>query len=108
MQATGDDPFMLSPHITVPAEKYNRIGIRMKVSDGEPTGGQLFFVTDADADWSEAKSLVFDVTSDGEYHDYVLDMSTVDGWAGVTTQLRLDPVWTQGKNIQVDIIAFVE
>jgi hypothetical protein len=108
MESTGDDPFMLSAPVTVPADKYNRLGIRMKVSAGGATGGQLFFVTDADSDWDEAKSLIFDVSIDDEYHDYELDMSMVEGWKGVITQLRLDPVWNQGKNIDIDIIAFIE
>ena len=80
----------------------------MNVSAGGGTGGQIFFVTDADSDWDEAKSLVFDVIGDGEYHDYELDMSTVEGWKGVITQLRFDPVWGQGRTIDVDIIAFIE
>jgi hypothetical protein len=108
MESTGDDPFMVSSPITVPADEYNQLGIRMKISDGGSTGGQLFFVTDADSEWSESKSLVFDVIGDGEYHDYVLDLSTVEGWAGLITQLRLDPVWDQGRIIDVDIIAFIE
>ena len=74
----------------------------------ERRGGQLFFVTDADSDWDEAKSLIFDVIGDGEYHDYVLDMSTVEGWAGVITQMRLDPVESQGRTIDIDIITFIE
>jgi hypothetical protein len=108
MESTGDDPFMLSAPVTIPADEYNRLGIRMKVSAGGGTGGQLFFVTDADSEWSESKSLIFDVIGDGEYHDYELDMSTVEGWKGVITQLRLDPVWDSGRAIDIDIIAFIE
>jgi hypothetical protein len=99
---------MLSSPVTVPADEYNRLGIRMKVSAGGGTGGQLFFVTDTDSDWDEAKSLVFDVIGDGEFHDYELDLSTVDGWSGLIRQLRLDPVWDGGRAIDVDIIAFIE
>ena len=80
----------------------------MKISDGGLTGGQLFFVTDADSDWNEAKSLYFNVHSDGEYHDYELDLSAVEGWAGVITQLRLDPVESQNRTIDIDIIAFIK
>ena len=108
MQSTGDDPFMFSPLITVPADDYNRLGIRMKVSSGGSTGGQLFFVTDADPDWDEGKSLLFDVASDGDYHDYVLDMSTIKRWGGLITQMRFDPVGSQGRVIEIDIIAFIE
>ena len=108
MKTTGDDPYLVSAPITVPADEYNRLGIRMKISDGGLTGGQLFFVTDADSDWNEAKSLYFNVHSDGEYHDYELDLSAVEGWAGVITQLRLDPVESQNRTIDIDIIAFIK
>lgn len=108
MESTGDDPYMISPPVTVPADEYNRLGIRMKVSTGGSTTGQLFFVTDADSEWDESKSLVFNVTGDSEYHEYELDISTVAGWTGVITQLRLDPVEGKGKTVDVDIIAFIE
>jgi len=108
MSSTGDDPYMVSPPVTVPAVEYNRLGIRMKISDGGLTGGQLFFVTDADPAWDEAKSLYFNVHSDGEYHDYELDLSTVEGWAGVITKLRFDPVESPGRTVDIDMIAFVE
>ena len=108
MESTGNDPYMFSEPITVPAYKYQKIGIRMRVSPGGSTIGQLFFVTDADSDWDEEKSLVFDVIGDGEYHDYILDMSTVNNWAGVITEMRLDPVTSRDRTIEIDIIAFVE
>lgn len=108
MQSTGEDPYLVSSSMTVPAAEYNKIGIRMKVSNGGSTSGQLFFVTDADPDWDERKSLRFDVIGDGEFHDYQLDLSAVDAWAGVIRQLRLDPAEGQGKSIEVDIIAFIE
>ena len=107
MLSSGDDPYLLSSPITVSAAEHDKMGLRMRVSGGA-TVGQLFFVTDADPDWSEAKSLLFDVESDGEYHDYELDLSTVDPWAGVVTQLRLDPVEGDGKSVDIDIIAFIE
>jgi hypothetical protein len=108
MQSTGDDPYMISPNITVPTGEYNLLGVRMKVSDGGWTSGQLFFVTDVDPEWNEAKSFRFDVIGDGEYRDYELDLSTVEEWAGAITQLRLDPVEVQGSSIDIDIIAFIE
>lgn len=107
MLSSGDDPYLLSSPITVSAAEHDKMGLRMRVSGGA-TVGQLFFLTDADPDWSEAKSLLFDVESDGEFHDYELDLSTVETWAGVVTQLRLDPVEGDGKSVDIDIIAFIE
>lgn len=108
MHTTGGDPFFLSPTFFVPAEDYPRIGIRMKANGGGQTGGQIFFITEDDTEWDEAKSLVFDVTADGQFHDYVLDFSTVAGWKGVITQIRFDPVWETPQDVEIDIISFVE
>ncbi|MEJ2756920.1 MAG: hypothetical protein P8046_00430 [Anaerolineales bacterium] len=108
MHATGGDPYFLSPTFYLPAEDYDRIGIRMKANGGRNTGGQVFFITEDDPDWDEAKSLVFDVTADGQFHDYVLDFSTVTGWHGIITQLRFDPVWEVTQDVEIDMISFVE
>ena len=53
---------------------------------------QLCFITEADPEWSETKSLVFEVASDGEFNDYALDMAEAEGWHGVVTHLRFNPV----------------
>jgi hypothetical protein len=108
MHTLGADPHMISAPIQVSAQDYSRIGIRMRVSDGSPTDGQLFFTTDADQDWGERKSLLFEVIVDGEYHDYILDLSEVAEWAGLITQLRLDPASAGGLDIDIDVFAFIE
>jgi hypothetical protein len=107
-KTSGDDPYMISPPVEVPADEYHRLGIRMRVSAGDPTNGQLFFITDTDTDWGEEKSLTFDVPGDGEIHDYILDPSTIKEWNGLITQMRLDPVASKGRDIEIEIIAFVE
>jgi hypothetical protein len=107
MQSIGDDPSFHSPSISVPANEFNQLTVTMKVSPGTQTGGQLFFVTDADSEWDEAKSLHFDVNSDGIFHTYELNMSGVAGWQGVITDIRLDPVESTGRTIEIDSIAFV-
>ncbi len=108
MESTGDVLFIISPPIAVPAADYSRIGIRMKVSPGNPGGGQVFFITDLDPHWDEAKSLFLEIIADGEFHGYVPDLSNVDGWNGVVTQLRFDPVLTAGTNVEVEIFALIE
>ena len=108
MQTTGDDPYFFSPPIHVPAEEYQKIGIRMKVSKGVSTQGQVFFITSRDPEYSEGKSILFDVIADGEFHDYILDMSALAQWDFVVTQLRLDPVFGELKTIEIDSIGFVK
>ena len=105
MEATGPDPYFLSSAVGVPAA-YDRVTVRMKVTSGSSTEGQLFFVTDGDPEYDESKSLLFSVSGDGEFHDYELDVSDVAGWDGRVIQLRLDPVGDSGRSIEIDRIWF--
>jgi putative heme degradation protein len=94
---------MGSPKFAVDATASPIITISMKVSSG--AWAQLFFVTDTDSRYDEAKSLRFRIQGDGEFHDYVLDMSAVQGWQGAITQLRLDP--EEPANVEIDYIRIV-
>lgn len=105
MQSNGIDPYMSSSATEFPANDNGHISITMKVSPGESTIGQVFFITDLDKEFDEAKSLVFDVISDGKFHTYDLDMSSVGGWRGLVQQLRFDPVVGEGRMIEIDQIA---
>lgn len=100
-----NDPSMVSSQLTVPAS-FDTIVISMRVPEGSNTTGQMFFLTDTDPDWSEANSVVFDVVSDGMFHEYVLEMSAASGWNGIVTRLRFDPVETAGATLNIDHITF--
>jgi hypothetical protein len=104
MLASGDDPYMVSSAVEFPASDYSQLSITMKVSAGDPTVGEVFFLTDTDPQWNENKYLVFDVISDGEFHTYDLDMSSVSGWRGLIQQIRIDPVVHAGRMIEIDWI----
>jgi tRNA A-37 threonylcarbamoyl transferase component Bud32 len=104
-QSTGDDPYMYSPRFAVDAKACPIIEMRMKVSAG--TTAQLFFITAADPTENEAKSSPFSVIGDGQFHTYKLDMSTMKGWDGTITQIRLDPTNTQAS-IEVDYIRIIK
>jgi len=99
--STGDDPYMLSPRLGVDGTEFSRIEIRMRTQAG--SDAQVFFVTDKDPGWDEAKSQHFVTVSDGSFHSYTIDMSAIPGWAGEILQLRLDPMVTRG-NFVVDYI----
>ena len=105
VESLNDDPYLVSGPTIIPAS-YHTMVITMRVPDGSRTVGQVFFLTDTDPLWDEAKSLVFDVISDGEFHDYELDLSTVGGWEGLITRLRIDPVAVGGLTIEIAGVAF--
>ncbi len=104
-RSTGDDPYMGSPTIALYAEAFPVIQIRMAVSSG--SAAQLFFITSSDGVYDEPKSLAFPIYADGKFHTYTLDMSTVSGWNGTITQIRLDPTAAK-SDILVDYVRIVK
>jgi len=101
-RSTGSDPWMISRYgLSIDAATMPVIEIRMKVSSGNLA--QLFFITDSDNEYDEAKSLPFSMSGDGQFHNYALDMSKVKGWKGTITQIRLDPPETRAT-VEIDYI----
>lgn len=103
-ESIGVDPYMLSGQISVDAKTSPIVRINMKTTAGK--WAQLFFVTEMDGAYNEAKSLRFAVQGDGEFHEYVLDMSKVKGWQSAITQIRLDPTEVPA-NIEIDYVRMV-
>lgn len=103
-ETTGDDPWMLSPRVALDAVPA-RLVVRMRASgDASLDLGQLFWAVEGDPAYIEARSVTFDVRLDGEWHDYVVDLSDAFGWEGTITSLRLDPMGRAGVRIEVDRI----
>jgi hypothetical protein len=48
--------------------------------------------------------VLFNVTTDGEFRDYTIDMSSSPGWSGLITALRIDPVFDGPATIEIDRI----
>lgn len=105
--STGDDPYMESSPVRFPGPAHTTMALRMRV-DAEPgsTLGQIFFVTEEDPNWDEAKSRTFNIMSDGEMHDYEIDMSSLAGWSATVTGIRLDPGAVDDATIEIDSIEF--
>jgi hypothetical protein len=97
----GEDPYMGSPYLNLSAKDFNQVEIRMKTAIG--SDAQIFFVTDTNQDWDEAKSKHFTIVSDRDFHEYIINMSSVPGWQGHIQQIRLDPMVFPG-HFEVDYI----
>ncbi len=123
-ESTGNDPYIFSPDIPyfkysefsgrwglgIEAEAFPTIEIRMKVSAGD--AAQLFFIAVLpdyieELTFDEAKSLTFQITTDGEFHTYTLDMTEVEKWSGDIEQLQLDPTDTRAM-IEIEYIRFLK
>ncbi len=105
-RSSGEDPILHSPPFEIPAADFKRLSIRMKVSPGEPTVGQVFFLTNNDTKINEEKSVTFEIIDDGEFHTYDLDMAGLVTWQGLIRLIRLDPVTIADRAIEIDQIEF--
>lgn len=100
----GTDPAFFGPPMRVRASRFGSVLIRLRLSAAE--GGpfhdraQLFWRTSRIPE-GEATSCRFEVTADGEWHDYRLPVAENPRWRGLITRLRLDPV--NRSQVQVDV-----
>jgi len=105
--STSNDPLLNSPATYLAAEAYDAIVVRMRITPGEGqtgvTTGQLFWST-VDRAVCEGLSLSFEVSVDGEWHEYVLPVADNPEWKGTIDRLRLDPVAAPGLKIDIDRI----
>ncbi|MCS6949058.1 MAG: glycoside hydrolase family 99-like domain-containing protein [Armatimonadota bacterium] len=97
----GNDPAFFGPPIRIPAARYRRLRLRMRLTAPErfEDVGQLFWTVSGSE--SEATSVRFPVMADGQWREYVLNLSDNPRWRGVVTRLRLDPCNRAGVKVQV-------
>ncbi|MCS6830950.1 MAG: glycoside hydrolase family 99-like domain-containing protein [bacterium] len=102
----GDDPAFFGPPVQVPASRYRRIRLRMRLETTDQIfedTGQVFWTTSSVPE-SEASSVRFPVSVDGRWRDYMLNVSENLRWRGVVTRLRLDPCTRAGVRVQIALI----
>jgi hypothetical protein len=104
--STGTDPYLYSPdNLNVDTSIYKKIKIRM-TNGTSNTIGKVYFITNADTTWNEAKSVEFTPTANSGYTEYTLDMGANSNWVGTIRKLRYDPVQETGS-IKTDYIKLV-
>jgi hypothetical protein len=68
---------------------------------------QVFFATEREYAYTSEMLHTMQVTADGEYHEYLLDMWNVNGGGGAKwktdyiLELRIDPSFTQGRRFEL-------
>lgn len=99
-QATGD--LMLNNGTLFDADQYGYLTIRMRTTITTSTNyAQLFW--GPNGSFSEANSIRFG-GSDGEWHEYLFDMTLAAAWTNSNMRLRLDPFQVTGQTFEVDYI----
>lgn len=99
---TKPDPELYSDEgLGIEASKLSEIEVSLKVSAGKSA---VLYFNNASGDWAEEKGKYFDIFDDNEFHTYIIDMDSVDGWKGTINQLRLDLREASGAMISIDYI----
>jgi tetratricopeptide (TPR) repeat protein len=106
-KTTGIDPSFESPTpLEIVASQTPVITIRMRIIQGQSSEGQIYFVTNRDIYWGEAKKVTFLVEKDdGNFKTYDIAMTINSHWKDVITQFRVDPTNEPGVEIAIDYIS---
>jgi len=110
------DPILFSPALAINGNVRKKIVIAMKhniTSDiTEQNKGKarvgIYFKTAA-AGYSEARSVHTSIekSSNGQFVEYIFDMSDKVDWTGTITQIRVDPFDLEG-DFEIDYIRFIQ
>lgn len=88
---SGDHGLMGAAVRPYKAENAPIIHVRMKTSEAAGLL-RIFFITDDDKTWNNAKRITVPLKGAGEYYDYYVDMSALDTYSGTIANLRIDPM----------------
>ncbi len=90
LQTTGADPFVVSPVQNTPASRMPYLYVQMSSTNAD-SSGKIYFTTDTDPTWNEAKSVAFTVDTTGASKGYQIPMFKNPHWTGTIKQYRIDP-----------------
>ena len=107
-ETVNSDPALSALLHGVDARQYRFVRIRMKVASSRRDDTAQLFWSTTTSPVSEANSVRFAVTADGEYHDYLVPMHENIRWRGRIRSFRFDPCNHQGARISVAEIRLCE
>lgn len=101
-------PQMFTPKLEVDAANQQIVSFRMRLGKGIASGGCLLFIGDAQPTWDDKTVVNFQCQSDGQWHDYEVDVSKNPLWKGTVRQLRFQPIYVawpipeEQRTIEID------
>lgn len=89
-KASGPDPYMNRLGMDLNGSEWKAIIIRMKTTGGDTA--QFYWTTQDSPAFAEDKVVSFPIISDGEFHEYKVELDQHPMWKGKKiTAIRLDP-----------------
>lgn len=107
LEVQGDDPQIISPILSINATVVKKIFIRL-INDRLPNDRcQIFWNFDETEFFSEERSVWLNIKNDGNWNEYVIDLTGNRNWRGLIRRIRIDPVeFGNGRNLTLDYIRF--
>ena len=100
---SGSGGYVLSQRYpSIDANSNHYIQIRMKCDSG--TYAEFFWGTASQPYCVSTRLKLFKINSDGQFHDYCIDMSANTQWTGWVNSLRLNPTNAKTCHFEVDYI----
>lgn len=105
------DPIVSHGGLTIPADTYNKVIVRMKHKLPEGMDGthiELFFGTQAESGLDQVKAMALPVSGNAsdDFVEYAFNISENAKWVGTVTTLRIDPIGNAGE-FEIDCIRVV-
>ncbi|HEY3243027.1 MAG TPA: TIM-barrel domain-containing protein [Phycisphaerae bacterium] len=84
------DPYVVLPRLRMSADKLPILKLRMSTEHAQKIA--VRFATEEDPTLSDRSEMRFEVTPDGQLHDYALDLAKASGgqWTGTVYWVRID------------------
>lgn len=92
----GTDPYFTSPdnlqyNAKVDARASDHIVLKLKFeTSSSPAVGEVLWRTDTSAEWDDNKKIIFEIITDGQFHEYKLPVGMIPYWKDMITQFRID------------------
>jgi hypothetical protein len=103
----GNDPQLLSPTLMIDTSIVKKIIINMANDHLSDNHFQLFWSIDNEGVFNENESIWIEMENDGEWEEYVLDLSKNINWNGIVRRIRIDPIREgNGAGFGIDYIRF--
>jgi hypothetical protein len=107
-RTSGNDPAFFSPPIQARASQFKSAVIRLRLARPGSTGfedhAQLFWRS-LRLPESEATSARFEISGDGQWHEYTIPVGLNPRWRGTITRLRLDPCNQAGVFVDLGAVS---
>lgn len=106
MKTTNRDPAIMTTFPRIKANDWSKFVIRMKIENMQADNAMELFWIPPGSIASQNRTLSLPIIRDGQFHDYVFDLSKHKLWRGLISGLRFDMTNAPGVKIEIENCRF--